>query len=117
MNKQEIEKDVEILKYYEAQDYFFSKDMPALHAFRRAISALEQQLTNGWIPVSERIPEKIYKVTATIRNKLNGYVFVERIRWIENKFWWSNGNIVSEKFVVLAWMPDGLPEPYKEETK
>jgi len=40
----EVEKAVEILKYYEAQPYFFSKDMPALLAFRLSISALEKQI-------------------------------------------------------------------------
>lgn len=40
----DIKKDIEILKFYEEQDYFFSKDMPALHAFRRAISSLEKQV-------------------------------------------------------------------------
>lgn len=33
---------VEILKYYDEQPYFFSKDASAAHAFKMAISALEE---------------------------------------------------------------------------
>ena len=88
MNKQEIEKDIEILKYYEAQDYFFSKDIPALQSFRRAIKSYEQQLNNGWMPVSEYLPEETGEYLCTVEwygtstKKLlinNGYEIGKRI--------------------------------------
>lgn len=40
----DIERAIKILKYYESQDYFFKKDMPALNAFKMAIEALEKQI-------------------------------------------------------------------------
>jgi len=110
MNKQEIEKDIEILKYYEAQDYFFSKDMPALHAFRRAVSCMEQQLTNGWIPVSERLPEpNNHVLTCTKFGEIAIEYYCNYLEGFTDKTF-PNGNDIS--YTVIAWRP--LPEPYKE---
>lgn len=104
MNKKEIEKDIEILKYYETQDYFFSKDMPALHAFRRAISCMEQQLNNGWIQISpETNPKKsdIYLVTF----EENGNRYTERFYysvisgWMMPVHWQDEGHIDK----ILYW--------------
>jgi hypothetical protein len=84
-----------------------------------AISALTQQLNNGWIPVSERLPEddESIRVYATIRYKENGYIFTDRLRWFFGKFKWFNGSKLSHKYEVVAWMPDVAPEPFTQPTK
>lgn len=71
-----------------------------------------KQLSDGWIPVSERLPEKsdIYLATFTE----NGKNYVERFYysvingWMMPVSWQDEGHI--DKFV--AWQP--LPEEYKE---
>ncbi len=112
MNKQEIEKAIEAMKkLYDYNVYGISnKDV------RIAISALQQQLTGGWIPVSSGIyPEDIsQRVLATLKNEMvlevwytcNEFKFLECI---------PGGGLkkVSEFNPVVAWMP--LPEPWKEE--
>jgi len=129
----EIEKDIEILKHYESQEYFFSKDLPALHAFRRAIEALEFQdktestLRNNnydsvndllwtasklierqrWIPVIERLPENKKVVIITRSTGRVGLGFCNR----NSNNQWRDG----EGYLLtcpLAWRE--LPEPYKE---
>lgn len=64
MNKQNVGIDtkmaIKILKgkqpHVMDSDYYYKK------AVGLAISALEKQLTNGWIPVSERLPENEERV-------------------------------------------------------
>jgi hypothetical protein len=112
MNKQEITNAINFIHNTDLSVFIDKDKAEKMVDFITEI--LQQQLNNGWIPVSERLPEKTYKITATIKNKSNGYVFSERIRWISNEFWWSNGNKISAKFEVIAWMPDGLLEPYQE---
>ena len=78
-----------------------------------AISALEKQLSSGWIPVSERLPEKSGKYLITIKN-LTGFEIPKEYVFICDYFHaikefmfdtWEDNKIV-------AWQP--LPEPYKE---
>ena len=74
---------------------------------------LEQdEKENGWIPVSERLPEKNKDVIATV--KYSGFMGMYG-RWLKTAFiddygeW--NGECIGGE--VIAWMP--LPEPYKED--
>ena len=74
---------------------------------------LEQdEKENGWIPVSERLPEKNKDVIATV--KYSGFMGMYG-RWLKTSFiddygeW--NGECIGGE--VIAWMP--LPEPYKED--
>ena len=53
MNKQEIEKAIETLKDMKGVFDTRSHKQYSLPALDLAISALEQQLNNGWIPVSD----------------------------------------------------------------
>lgn len=54
INKLEIEENIAILKSM-IPEYEMRNRMFGIKALRSAISALEQQLSNGWIPVSERL--------------------------------------------------------------
>ena len=77
------------------------------------LNDLEQdEKENGWIPVSERLPEKNKDVITTV--KYSGFMGMYG-RWLKTAFidgygeW--NGECIGGE--VIAWMP--LPEPYKED--
>lgn len=117
MNKQEIEETIAILKsmipVYEMQRKTFG-----VNALKSAISSLQQQLTNGWIPVSERLPERgvmditgldYQSYTCTMKigvypTKVASCCFSKDGHWV-----WGNSNFDD---YIIAWQP--LPEPYKE---
>ena len=71
---------------------------------------------DGWIPVSERLPEEGKEVLAqfTVRvvhtnNKVDEFVYIHTM-YYENGAWQSFAGVPNGK--VEAWQP--LPEPYKE---
>ena len=76
------------------------------------IENMDDEKENGWIPVSERLPEKNKDVIATV--KYSGFMGMYG-RWLKTAFiddygeW--NGECIGGE--VIAWMP--LPEPYKED--
>lgn len=76
----------------------------------KLIEALEQQLNNGWIPVSERLPDIEDTILCQCKNNYNE-IFVGKYRdadkW-KNKpyFDWKQNGFPD----VLAWQP--LPEKY-----
>ena len=74
-----------------------------LDAHRLAISALEKQEQDRWIPVAERLPETsgLYTVTDMTGNVVR-YVFTGTDS--SKRYWKRN---------AVAWRP--LPEPYTEE--
>lgn len=85
----------------------------ALDIVNTLLNDLEQdKKENGWIPVSERLPEKNKDVIATV--KYSGFMGMYG-RWLKTAFiddygeW--NGECIGGE--VIAWMP--LPEPYKED--
>jgi hypothetical protein len=112
MNKQEIEKAISNINY--GLHYETCGDMVIITKLSAhiAISALEHQLTNGWIPVSERLPEKggYYLIGTQYETPrvMIGFYYAELNVW---NYWMSQLPILS----VIAWQP--LPEPYKEETE
>lgn len=68
------------------------------------------QPKTGWIPVSERLPEKNVWVLVTVEQGDNRHQeIMRRNKYIEA---WTDG-IDNYTDVITAWMP--LPEPYKEE--
>jgi hypothetical protein len=81
-----------------------------INLFKTIQCALTQQLNNGWIPVSERLPKedgnylvamkhKEFNQTKVISMDFNGeFLFNDYFE----KAWWE----------VTAWQP--LPEPYKD---
>ena len=71
------------------------------------MDTLEKQITDEWIPVSERLPKDGQKVLVTTRsdNILDADLDTS-IFYHASAFW---------KHYVIAWMP--LPQPYKAESK
>ena len=95
------------------------KDDTAVEAVDMAISALEKQEQDRWIPVTERLPEDEYVLISKKPTKLSGSKWSvaiairtadprsRKIQWRDSGF----GIIQDDK--VLAWRP--LPEAYTEE--
>nr|DAT28666.1 MAG TPA: Protein of unknown function (DUF551) [Caudoviricetes sp.] len=106
------------LEQYKAEiekksQYKYGLPGSALDIVNTLFNDLEQdEKENGWIPVSERLPEKNKDVIATV--KYSGFMGMYG-RWLKTAFiddygeW--NGECIGGE--VIAWMP--LPEPYKED--
>lgn len=75
----------------------------------------EDEKENGWIPVSERLPEESDYYMACIYNEIQEKSYC-RSEWfsINNNYYGEMVWIDLKSYEkVIAWMP--LPEPYKEE--
>lgn len=93
------------------------------------IENMDNEKENGWIPVSERLPEsereclvtleKVYGAPETLFGIANYLKFGDAGYWNERKYgyleWdkYSDGHGGTKMYKVIAWMP--LPEPYKED--
>ena len=106
MNKQEIEKAISHLTMLCKLDGKSKQPF-----YELAISALEYQLTNGWIPVSERLPEDFIKVLTC--DKEGNIHITNHCHEYEYPFGISENH--PRYYMPVAWQP--LPEPYKEETE
>jgi hypothetical protein len=127
MNKQEIEKAIHTLEC--ARLYIFENSnrqdysLEALDRLSNAVddakSALEQQLTNGWIPVSSgRLPEDtdgddLATVYVCMKFKDSPFgnddaVYQDVVDFMTDKKIW----LIEDDFEVTAWRPRF--EPYKE---
>ena len=107
-----------------------------LDAHRLAISALEKQKQDRWIPVTERLPETTDPVNVTWANNdpvsyyedIRGKRFTATACYHRGKWWWYSSvcqdlldeygkscmdDEIDEAIEILAWRP--LPEPYKVE--
>ena len=79
-----------------------------IEAMQLAISALEKQEKDRWIPVTERLPEEngtymaCYEDATVLLDWFNG-------KWI----FYRTNPAVEETGTIIAWRP--LPEPYTEE--
>lgn len=72
-----------------------------------AIQALESQLKDKWIPVSERLP-KSYNLVLVTSHDYDLY-----ITYYTDEGWHSGFNTMLFANEPLAWKP--LPEPYKDD--
>lgn len=123
MNKQEIEKAIYVMKNIKhlLVDVIGNKNNEK--ELDMAISALEHQLNGGWIPISERWPDKSGYYLTTYREWTDGNYLpkyddtrVKILRYQEAVF---RLPVCCDKKAeqdthreVIAWMP--LPEPWKE---
>ena len=101
-----------------------------------AISALEKQEWERWIPVTKRLPETTDPVNVTWANNdpvsyyedIRGKRFTATACYHRGKWWWYSAvcqdlldeygkscmdDEIDEAIEILAWRP--LPEPYTEE--
>lgn len=72
-----------------------------------AKSIIRKHMTDGWIPVEERLPEDDRMVLVTCQTK-KGIRSVNRA-YCDGAFWHGSGSMSG----VIAWRP--LPEPYRPE--
>ena len=136
MNKQEIEKALNWFKpeiKSQESGYAFAiangQDTNKhfedwLDYMRIAVECMEQRLTGGWIPVTERWPDKSGRYLVTYHEWTDGNylpkyddICVKILRYQDAVF---KLPVCCDKQAeqdthreVLAWMP--LPEPYKED--
>ena len=75
------------------------------HRFDKANQIILEAL-QGWIPCSERLPEKGELVLVTVWNDVT-------IAWRNIYGGWDSAEDMYEKGDVIAWMP--LPNPYRED--
>lgn len=112
MNRQEIEKAIEILKYYNPVGAinagFIEEPNEDTKAFYIAIQALEKQLNGGWVSVSERLPKCDNKYNEEDVLVCMDDEFIATTTYVKDKgfeLWAESGE-------VTAWQP--LPETYRE---
>lgn len=101
-----------IITNLEAEVFKSSRNMIRTYAFEKAIEIVKQaaeEYNNGWIPVSERLPEKDGFYLATLDGEIvgeekhfSGLAEFENGKWIDDE---------EDYQCVLAWKP--LPAPYQ----
>jgi hypothetical protein len=85
----------------------------SINLFRTIKYAVEQQLNNEWVPVTERLPEKSdsYRVTKMCEDEENPiYETCNEIFWTKDNKWDSERDDLCE-WKVIAWK--FKEEPYK----
>lgn len=107
----------ELLKKYIETDNQILEERDAFITFPELIDELQEAIEqdekeNGWIPVSERLPEECENVLTSVKftGCLGRYGTFKKIGHIDYYGNWRGDCIGGE---VIAWMP--LPEPYKED--
>lgn len=111
----EIERAIRRIKKLIFTAEMWGADDEEIQALLTAITALEKQLSGGWVLVSERLPDEkenlitrdYYEYTVTIC--ICGKYGIRHYKFGRGK-WWNGGADMSS--IVIAWMP--LPEKYKE---
>ena len=101
----DIEKAIEVLEEI---------TMPAMKmdAIHIAVQALEEKLSSGWIPVSERLPS--YDCTCLVSDNESVFIacYDACLGWGSYKFNKKSITFRRTNYVVIAWQP--LPEPFRE---
>ena len=82
---------------------------------KEIVHEVAEEYNNGWIPCSERLPDKAgYEVLATLENSFGQRrVTIIFTGYGDESFWHCNNKEIDiEVWKVIAWQP--LPELYKE---
>ena len=82
---------------------------------KEIVHEVAEEYNNGWIPCSERLPDKAgYEVLATLENSFGQRrVTIIFTGYGDESFWhYNNKEYDLEAWKVIAWQP--LPELYKE---
>jgi hypothetical protein len=124
----------ELLKKYIEADNQILEERDAFVTFQELIDELQEAIEqdekeNGWIPVSEKLPEdereclvtleKVYGTPEIFMGIASYLKFGNDGYWNEKKYgyleWdkYSDGHGGTKMYKVIAWM--SLPEPYKED--
>lgn len=106
----EIKEAIKIINQYDMNFHWNDGEpIPAeqlAEAFDLAISALEKQEQDRWIPVTERPSEKYKDVLVTDREVSDVYVS----HYCGGGYWPTDTGCANNR--IIAWRP--LPEPYQE---
>ena len=100
---------------------FFGRTMDDIDtAIDMAIKALEQEPKTGWIPVSERLPEKdrytdFYKCLVAVRCTSRNTICDSFTAYFDGKHFYSGRFDTAIISGVKAWMP--LPKPYEPQER
>ncbi|EPD63370.1 hypothetical protein HMPREF1216_01694 [Coprococcus sp. HPP0048] len=106
--------------YEDGTDNFYNAIIPIIRSHINGVPDMD----NGWIPVSEKLPEEKgwYQCTCSDKEIWNDdividlYYYPEIKEFVDNIRYETNGLKNIEKYFwtkyVTAWCP--LPEPYKE---
>lgn len=115
MNKQEVEMAIKQLKndidtvICVYKDTMLGKSKEHfIKCYETAISVLTQQLTDTWIPITEKLPDRLGEVMAC--NK-DGLITIGYIRKREGYYTCEHLPFVTED--IIAWQP--LPPAWKGE--
>ena len=112
MNKREIEKAIYVMKNIKhlLVDVIGNKNNEK--ELDMAISALEHQLTNGWIPVSERLPDVHKRYLVSMKHKSLNDTFID-CRYYDPDYQFEyQDDFERYNWEVIAWQ--NLPKLYRE---
>jgi hypothetical protein len=90
-------------------------DQMAINALKAAITALEVQEADRWIPIAERMPEHDYirNIWVTATKYGYGHRIAMQLNWGCGRFLHPiNGKEISSAWKILAWKLPEHPEPY-----
>lgn len=97
------------LEFEEIQ--FGEKAIEVINTYRRILAFVDSQPTSdGWIPVSERLPSRSNEYWATI--KIRGNYYVRKVDFDSFTKKWHGW--VRDGDEVIAWQEEVIPQPYKE---
>lgn len=128
MNKQEIEKAISLLKsdigvldnYLKKHplviSHYLEKDRcienQLIKDMEFTISVLEHQLANGWIPVSERLPDVHKRYLVSMKHKSLNDTFID-CRYYDPDYQFEyQDDFERYNWEVIAWQ--NLPKLYRE---
>lgn len=115
-----FEKIIGKLEEEEVQAYDKMDGGATYKSFRKAIEIVDQeaeQYNNGWVPCSERLPDRNKPVLCWVRSTTIASGETHIIGSCDNGFWFlqtyeiGNHHFPVKDYEVIAWQP--LPEPYQ----